>query len=99
MRIDRLYLENEPAIRKEDLTAIIADIDEFDGWIRCKTSTPAVFAPVFATDGTDIAIGCYLENPKEFIVTNNFTRLKARNIIAWRLLPHIPIELIEKCKA
>lgn len=98
MITDPQELKKHPAIRQYQLGKIVADMAAFNGWIRCTTSMPNR-APVIVTDGVNYAMALYIDVAKGWDMVGWLPGPEFHyNIIAWRLLPEIPKELIEKCK-
>lgn len=86
------------ALRSEDLQNSTADIERFDGWIRCTTSLPKDDENVLVTDGKEVWIGDYnsKRNPrygKWAIVYNGAPPFDSTEIIAWTFFPSVPPEL------
>lgn len=96
MIIDIHTIESHPAIRRHHLGAIIADMAAFNGWIRCKTSMPIERNHVLITDGKYYTIANWYGEESGWDTIDFLP--EPNHIIAWRLLPEIPQELIEKCK-
>lgn len=89
------------ALRSEDLQNVTADIEQFDGWIRCATSLPKDDENVLVTDGKDVWIGDYnsKRNPRDgkwAVVYNGAPPFDSTEIIAWMFFPSVPPELTEK---
>jgi hypothetical protein len=87
------------ALRNEDLQKSIADIETFDGWIKCTTSVPPDDEDVLVTDGKEVWIGDYNSKRRErdggkwAVVYNGAPPFDSTNIIAWMFKPSIPPEL------
>jgi hypothetical protein len=86
------------ALRNEDLQNATADIEQFDGWIRCTTSLPKDDENVLVTDGKEVWIGDYnsKRNPRDgkwAVVYNGAPPFDSTEIIAWTYFPSVPPEL------
>lgn len=90
------------ALRSEDLQKSCADIDQFDGWIRCISSLPKKGEPVLVTDGKSVWMGeiCHTERRgampfKEWsLVYDGAPPFKSTEVIAWMFMPYVPKELL-----
>lgn len=86
------------ALRGEDLQKSCADIEAYDGWIRCITSVPKDDEDVLVTDGKSVWVGDYnskrdVRHGKWAVMYNGAPPFDSTEIIAWRFMPSIPPEL------
>lgn len=86
------------ALRSNDLQNACADIEKYDGWIRCTTSVPKDDENVLVTNGIDVWIGDYNSKRRErdgkwALVWNGAPPFDSREIIAWQFMPSVPPEL------
>jgi hypothetical protein len=82
------------AFRDKDLQDSCADIEKYDGWIRCSTSLPHNNEYVLITDGKRVWIGQYEavshKGGKWSVVYDGAPPFYDTDIIAWMYMPHVP---------
>jgi hypothetical protein len=86
------------ALRSEDLQNSCADIEKYDGWVRCTTSVPKDDEDVLVTDGKKVWIGDYNSRRREqdgkwALVYNGAPPFDSTEVIAWQFMPSVPPEL------
>lgn len=91
------------ALRSADLQNSCADIEMFDGWVRCKTSLPDDGEDVLVTDGREVWIGDYnskrsARDGKWGLVYNGSTPFDSTGIIAWMFKPTVLPGLFDRDK-
>lgn len=90
------------AARSSDVQESCRDITDYDGWIRCITSSPPDNELVMVTDGKEVWMGDYLSkrkpNDRWSLVYNGAPPFDSTEIIAWQYKPSVPPELIESLR-
>lgn len=87
------------ALRSEDLQKSCADLEMYDGLIRCTTSVPKDDENVLVTDGKQTWIGDYnskrleQDGGKWAVVYDGAPPFDSTEIIAWTYMPSVPPDL------
>lgn len=102
-KFDDKLPELAKALRSSNLQNSCADIDTYDGWIRCKTDLPKKGEEVLVTNGKDVWMGsiCHTERRgampfKEWsLVYDGSPPFSSTEVIAWMFKPYVPPELTD----
>lgn len=95
------YPNFSKALRSKNLQNSCADIEQFDGWIRCITSTPPDDENVLVTNGREVWMGEYNSKRRELagkwaLVYNGAPPFEGTEVIAWQFMPSVPPELTQQ---